>query len=339
MSAAAPAAEETGVLGGGVLPVADYAAFLDAEYLAAYLPAGGSAVKVAVVGDEDVARRFTAALIGAATARRALALSLSAADTKVHMVDQVYFAVARRVDWPGLAAAYVRAAYDEAALPAPSPTELSVAAVARHHDLDARELYRSVRRRLEHRLLNDHGLAPEMRRAMLRLAQAQLRAGDIDREEHNAVLAWLRGELRSVTALRPALIYTRIARHNARAMLASLARLLHAVEHPGLVLVVDYGRLAESRRPPAGEREGVYYSKAATLDAYEVLRQLIDATDELCGMLTVALVRPEQMSDENRGLFAYSALRLRVADEVRDRRRPNPYAALARLEVRLEAVP
>ncbi|MGH3302795.1 MAG: hypothetical protein ACRDOK_14135 [Streptosporangiaceae bacterium] len=39
-----------------------------------------------------------------------------------------------------------------------------------------------------------------------------------------------------------------------------------------------------------------------------------------------------------RGLPAYAALHLRVADEVRDRRRANPFAALARLEVRLEAV-
>jgi hypothetical protein len=39
-----------------------------------------------------------------------------------------------------------------------------------------------------------------------------------------------------------------------------------------------------------------------------------------------------------RGLPAYSALHLRVADEVRDRRRPNPYAGLVRLEARLEAV-
>jgi hypothetical protein len=44
------------------------------------------------------------------------------------------------------------------------------------------------------------------------------------------------------------------------------------------------------------------------------------------------------MTDESRGLPAYSALRLRVADEVRDQRRANPFAALVRLETRLEVV-
>jgi hypothetical protein len=181
-------------------------------------------------------------------------------------------------------------------------------------------------------------ITAEMGRAMLRLAQVQLGAGDVDTAEHEAVLGWLRGELRSISALRSALIYTRIGRHNARALLISTAALLLAAGHGGLALHFDYGRLAVARRPPVEARTGFYYSKAAVLDAYEVLRQFIDATDELRGVLIVAVMPPELMTDESRGLPAYSALQLRVADEVRDRRRANPFAALIRLEVRLEAV-
>lgn len=55
-------------------------------------------------------------------------------------------------------------------------------------------------------------------------------------------------------------------------------------------------------------------------------------------MLVLAVLPPELVTDEARGLPSYTALQLRVADEVRDRRRPNPFAALVRLEVRLEAV-
>jgi hypothetical protein len=55
-------------------------------------------------------------------------------------------------------------------------------------------------------------------------------------------------------------------------------------------------------------------------------------------MLVIAVVPPELVSDEKRGLPAYAALQLRVADEVRDRRRTNPFASLVRLDVRLEAV-
>ena len=47
---------------------------------------------------------------------------------------------------------------------------------------------------------------------------------------------------------------------------------------------------------------------------------------------------PAAVTDEIRGLPAYSALQLRVVDEVRDRRRANPFAALMRMETRLEVV-
>jgi transposase-like protein len=338
MSAQGQAMAPTGVLGGGVLKVDDYAAFLAAEYLAAYLPSGGAAVKVAVVGDGSAADRFDAALAGAAAEHRGLYVSLSAESTRVHMVDQIYFAVARAVDWEGLAADRVRTAYREAAFPVPGGVGLAVAEVARHHDVDVRELYRSVRRLLERSLLGNPVLSAEMGRAMLRLAQAHLGAGDVDAAEHDAVLSWLRGELRSVSALRSALIYARIGRHNAREMITSTAALLLAAGHGGLVIHLDYARIAEVRRPPAEARSGFYYSKAAALDAYEVLRQFIDATDELRGVLVIAVVPPLLMTDELRGLPAYTALQLRVADEVRDRRRANPFAALVRLEVRLEAV-
>ena len=102
---------------------------------------------------------------------------------------------------------------------------------------------------------------------------------------------------------------------------------------------LDLERLAEARRPPLAERHGVYYTKPAVLDAYEVLRQMIDQTDQLRSTLVLAELPPALVLDEVRGLPAYAALELRVADEVRDRRRANPFASLVRLETRLEAVP
>ena len=107
------------MLGGGVLKADDYASFLATEYLADYLPSGGAAVKVAVVGDGGAADRLDSALAAAVAQHRGLYVSLSAESTRVHMVDQIYFAVSRAVDWEGLAADRVRAAYREAAFPVP----------------------------------------------------------------------------------------------------------------------------------------------------------------------------------------------------------------------------
>jgi hypothetical protein len=99
----------------------------------------------------------------------------------------------------------------------------------------------------------------------------------------------------------------------------------------GLILDLDIGRLLVSRRPPVDEREGLYYSKAMVIDAYEVLRQLVDATDDLAATLVAVVAPLDFVTDETRGLTSYTALQLRVADEVRDRRRVNPFAALVRL--------
>lgn len=327
----------TAVLGGGVMSSVDYAAFLGQEYLASYLPDGGGSVKLVVTGDADVADRFELSMRSVADQQHALMVSLSAETTKAHMIDQVFFAVAREIDWDQVAVAIVRTAYDDISVPA-APSRLTVAEVAADHDLDPRELYRSVRRQLEHILLADTSLPREMRRALLRLAQAHLGSGDVHPAEALVVLGWLTGEPVGLRELRDAMIYARIGRHNARAMLTSVGRLLQRAGHSGLVLHLDLTRLAEARRPPVPERTGTYYSKAAVLDAYELLRQLIDATDDLVGMLVVAVVPPDLVSDEKRGLPSYAALQLRVADEVRDRRRTNPFASLVRLDVRLEAV-
>lgn len=324
--------------GGGGLRTEEYVDFLAKEYLGDYLRLGGAAVRFAVVAADEVAERLSAGLAAAAAADGYTYAAVDAATSRVHLIDQLFAAVSRQVDWRRLAADTVRSAYAAIGLPVPSDISLVVAEVARHHDVDARELGRSLRRQLEQAVLADAGLAPEFRLAVLRLCQAELRTGEVDASERDAVLSWLRVEPVPLQQLRPSLIYGRVARHNARPLLISLAAWLARTTGAGLVLDLDLTRLAVSRRPPLDERDGFYYSKAATLDAYEVVRQLLDATDQLRSTLVVATIPPELVTDESRGLPAYAALQLRVVDEVRDRRRANPYAALVRLEVRLEAV-
>ena len=55
-------------------------------------------------------------------------------------------------------------------------------------------------------------------------------------------MAWLRGELRRISEVKRALIFQRIARHNARHMLASLAHWLRITGSAGLLLILDIAR-------------------------------------------------------------------------------------------------
>jgi hypothetical protein len=327
---------------GGSHNVDDYLSFAAEEYLRAYIARGGTAVKLMVTANRDVAGRVATGLAGLCGPAGGgfLYVSVDAARTRVHLMDQLFAAVARQVDWMTLAGRVLRDVYRQAGFPVAGPgeAELTVAVVAAHHEVDATELYRSVRRALESAVLADHGLAHEFRVAMLRLGQALMAHGDVSVADQAAVLGWLQGEKVPAAQLRSVLLHGRIARHNARPMLVSLTRWVRRAGLAGIVLQLDLERIAVARRPAAEERAGFYYSKAAALDAYELLRQLIDATDELAGLFVAVLLPPEMVTDESRGLPAYSALHLRIADEVRDRNRANPYAALVRLDAGLEAV-
>lgn len=100
------------VLGGGLMRADEYAQLLADEYLTGYLPAGGGSVKLVVAGDADVAGRFAQSLQAAAHTASCRPVSVSAESTKVHMIDHVFFAVARQVDWDQVAATIVKGAYD-----------------------------------------------------------------------------------------------------------------------------------------------------------------------------------------------------------------------------------
>jgi hypothetical protein len=325
--------------GGGSHQVDAYLEFAAEEYLRTYIAHGGAAVKLVVSADGDAIARFGSGLAQAGAASGFVCASVDAAQTRVHLMDQLLFAVARQIDWMDLAGRVLCQAYERIGFPTAGSAadDLTVAAVAARHGIDEMELYRSLRRTLESTVLGDSSLAHEFGVAMLRLCQALTGHVDIVEADRLTVLAWLHGEKVPAAQLRTVLLHSRITRYNARPLLTSLTRWIRKAGRSGLVLRLDFERVGIAQRPPAEQREGLYYSKPAALDAYELLRQLIDSADELPGLFVAVTLTPELVTDERRGLPAYSALQLRVADEVRDRNRANPYAALVRLDARQEA--
>ena len=160
------------------LGLESYLEFLSKEYLGDFLRHGGASVKFLVSPDPTAIERAHAGLAEAAAAEGYVYARIDAAVTKVHQIDQLFFALARQVDWEALAARFVRGAYDAVSFPVPDePGELRVAAAASRHRVDHRELYRSVRRYLEAQILGDQAMVHEFRLAMLRICQAQLDAG------------------------------------------------------------------------------------------------------------------------------------------------------------------
>jgi len=311
--------------------LSDWLTVLEREYLTDFIPQGGSAVKFAVVGPSLEPDEVRGDLARLARETGCLYVSVEATSTKLHMIDQFFFAVARQLDWNDLARRFLLRLLAEGGFTVPpGSATIDYQSIADANDYSEPELRRDIRLLLTSRVFRDFAMAQEFRIAMVRLCQAQLEAGGSAGPEADAVKEWLRGELRSIVLLKAALIFQRIARHNGRDMFLSLAHWVRLAGYQGLVLSLDAERYFVERLPV--ERDGsLFHTTTAVMDAYEVFRQFIDATDESEGSLLVVTTPPSFLEDPKRGLERYDPLDLRIWDEVRDRRVANPLASLVRL--------
>jgi hypothetical protein len=318
------------------LGLPDWLAVIEREYLRDFIPQGGSAVKFAVVSPSLEPDEVRGDLARLARETGCLYVAVDATTTKLHMIDQLFFAVARQLDWDDLARRFVGRLLVEGGFSVPPGIPaLDYQTIADANDYSEPELRRDVRLLLTSRVFRDFAMAQEFRIAMVRLCQAQLESGGSAGPEADAVKEWLRGELRSIVLLKAALIFQRIARHNGRDMFLSLTHWLRLAGYQGLVLSLDVERYFVDRLPV--ERDGsLFHTSTAVMDAYEVFRQFIDATDELEGCLMVVTTPPSFLEDPKRGLERYDPLKLRIWDEVRDRRVANPLASLVRLRAGTE---
>lgn len=300
------------------------------EYLQRYIRQGGSSVKFVVGDSEQALAHVQTDLAGMAESEGFSMVHVDARYTKVHMADRFFHQLARMVDWDALAFRFVCRLFIENGYQVPkTQQDFSLNGVATLNDRAEPLLRRDLQSWLERAIYRDVQMCQEFRMAMIRLCLAQLDAGEDRPFLTTAVKDWLKGELRQLSTLKEALIFQKIVRHNARHMVASLTRWLRLVGQSGLVLTVDLSRYLVNQRPQ--EPDGLYYSASATMDAYEMLRQYIDGIDDIEGLFLVVLAPPEFLTDGRRGLNRYEALKLRIWDEVRDRRHQNPLSALIRL--------
>jgi len=300
------------------------------EYLEDFVPAGGAAVKFVVPYPPLTHARLRAGLREAAEDSGLQFAYVDAAFTRIHLVDRLFHDVARQVNWDDLAYAYLSQLLPAQGYTLPGDrNQFSLSALAELNQRAEPSLRQDIRREIEKAVFRDYEMAQEFRFAMIGLCRSLLDPGDDP--VSGAIRDWLLGDRLRISSLKPALIFQRIARHNARHMLSSLTRWLRLTGKKGLVLGLDVTRYAQAVRPAERDDANYYYSTAAALDAYEVLRQLVDGTDELKSCFIAVLAGQEFLTDEQRGVRRYHALYLRIADEVHDQYRENPLASLVRL--------
>ncbi len=322
---------------------AGYLDFFSQEYLTNYISNGGSTTKFVVPpSGEEV--HFVDAICGRAKSSGYLVARIDSATSKVQMIEQIFYGIARQIDWQKLANGFTRIAAHSAGYPVPNDDqELSLAMLAFSYGADEREVKRDINIVLQQKIFNDYSMVGEFRVAMMRLCQYELKSGQVTELERDSIISWLEGSLRQISLLKSALIFRKISRSNARAMLFSLSRWIVANGYRGFLLTIDIRNFQRLNVHLDTELPGITYSRNAVIDAYESLRQLIDNADEFSNFATIVVVSPEFLSNDTRGLSAYQALKLRIYDEVRDKNRDNPYSSLISLsssrEESFESIP
>ena len=310
------------------ITLTEWVARLREEYLAEFLPEGGAAVKIAV------APPALRALVPAAVAGAAddyLVAHVDAAQTKVHMIDHLFHAVARQVDWGLLAERWLRRQLPACGiLVEPEQPLRDMDAIAEANGRPKPQLLGDINRIVANGILNDYQMSREFRTAMAMLCLGMVNPQNVSPSDADVVKLWLVGERCNLSALKRLQIYQRIGRHNARLLLASLAVWARKVGYHGLVLTIDLACVVDNE---VSVLSPIRYSRNATLDVYEVLRQCIDDTDTMAYFLLVATTGPGLVDPRNahRNVDNYSALKLRIMDDVRDRHRANPLNVMVRL--------
>jgi hypothetical protein len=299
---------------------------VDTDYFAAYIPEGGFAVKFVIVEPGDRAM-LSARLQSLAVKHGLLWAPIDAAETRLHMMHQVFFAVARQVDWLGIAQDFVEQQLAEHDYQWPDPgNPASFQAVAAANSTAEPVFAKIVRQWLTQKIWEDSLLAQDFRAAMMRLC---LNRFEPTQDGPDPVIQWLHGDLPKISALKADDIFSRITRDNARTMLASLCRWLAKTGSPGIAVFADISQLA-LKGAEAGD--GLKYTKASVMDAYEVLRQIIDDAEHYPRFAFFAAGTPDLIDGhEDRVIGQYQALQMRIWDDVRASGRDNPVAPLVRL--------
>src|SRR4051812_13882511 len=305
------------------LPLAEWLTVMEREYLSGFVPGGGASVKVAILDDPAISAAAEQ-LIRVGNAHGMLTAHVDAGRTRIGLMHELFFAVSRALPWDSMLQRYLERLFSANAYPWPRPgISMSTAELAASFGVAPSLLTRQRDHWLTADLWEDRRLAQDFRAALLRLCLARLEPDGTEIAE--PVRQWLRGEKVPAALLRTADISVRISRTTARAMLASLCHFVQKSGAAGLLLVLEAQQLVRTTAA-----EGVLrYSPAAVMDAFEVLREVIDDSEHMPGLFAVVLADEEiATGDPRRSLSQYAALQMRIWPDVRPGDRQNPVAPL-----------
>lgn len=222
------------------------------EYLDAFIPGGGAAVKFVLPYPPIGRAALRAGLREAAEDNNLQFAFVDSVSTKLHLIDRLFHEVARQMDWDALAYEYLSGLLSRQGyvLP-PTRNQFNLSSLAELNGRQEPSLRQDIHAEIEKSVFRDYEMSQEFRLAMIQLCRSQLNPGYDP--VASAIKDWLLGDPLRISSLRGALIFQKIARHNARHMLFSLAHWLTLTGKRGLVLWLDITQYALTIRPAGGD--------------------------------------------------------------------------------------
>ena len=310
------------------IPIQEWLRFIDSEYLSTFIKDGGASVKFAVTPEQKKPELYSA-LKAQCQELDYIFVELDAISSRVHMPQDIFFALARQIDWRLLARRMVLRLAEERGfivdeIDLTDNSENIFRALGHTNSLEARFILQDLRRAIEARVYKNQQMARDFKVAMTHLC-TNMGSG----ESTQPLLDWLTGVNTRIGNVRTFYIRTSINRTTARHFIESAMYWVRHVGFAGTVVLLDNTRVTVGRNPKDEKR---YYTRAMTIDHYELLREFIDDVDRLTGTMIAVVTNNDFVDDHSiRSWKIYPALQTRIMDDVRDRNLINPVAALMRL--------
>ena len=176
---------------------------IDREYLREFVSGGGSAVKF-VEGEAEQLDEIQARLVALAEQHELASCRIDASQTRLHMIQDIFFAISRSLDWPAMAQAFVEALVTKQGYRWPRPGGgVTFQDLAAYNEIDVRLFRRDLNRWLTDEIMRDRSMSQDFRIAMATLCRTRLEPDETDIGVTTPVLEWLRGELRAIGASAP----------------------------------------------------------------------------------------------------------------------------------------
>ncbi len=313
------------------MPLHEWLRFIGSEYLSSFIRDGGASIKFAVTR-EDLKAALHEAMESRCRASDYVVVKLDAVATRVHMPQDIFFGMANQVDWRLLARRLILKLAKERGHRVDHLDHRRdcnpFAAIGEAIGLESESIYRELLPFIDSGVAKNRHMAKDFRVAMSHFCQCENTSGD-GPYVGQPLIDWLTGAVTRVSHVKSFSVYTGINRTTARRFIESALYWFRYAGYAGTVILFDNSRVTLPRNPRDGLR---HYTKAMAMDHYEVLREFVDATDQLTGALMVVVTNDEFLDETGpKGYHIYQALMTRIMDDVHDKNQVNPMASLVRL--------